>query len=145
MRDDERKTLRDLTNGVNALKEENERYHRKFDQRFDRLEGRVTVLETEGISSVALQHLKRIETRFDEHVDGESEWRQATDRRQDDFSAQLTQISNSTAQTANVLNQIQADMAARGRDAGAKAAGIITIGVSSVAGVAYALLQYFFG
>lgn len=139
------KAIRDLTNGFNEFREENRGEHRSMSSRFDKLESRVTALETEGLSSVALTALKHIDQRLDEHIKGESEWRESLEKRQDDFGGQLTQIANNTAQTSNVLSALQADMARQGRNAGAQAGAAITIGVPTVIAVVYATLQYLFG
>lgn len=139
------KALRDLTDGVNEMRSEVRTLGRDVNSRLERLEGRVSYLESDGVPMVALEHLKRIEARVNEEHSLREKYEEKIDSRQDALSMQLTEISTNSARTSNLLSEIRADLAKEGRVAGGKAGAAVTIVGALAAGVAYGVMQFIGG
>lgn len=130
--------LRDVVDGMNTFKAE-------FSTELKKIDRRISTLEAEGIPEFALQQLKRIDSRIEEHIKDE---KSRLDKVDDQFRGQaqlISQIANNTTITSNVLSQMQADMVKAGRDAGAKSGLAVSAVAPVVAGVVYAFLQFFNG
>jgi hypothetical protein len=132
------KALRDLTDGVNEFRTE-------FRTELLRLDNRVTRLESEGLPQIALERLKRIDQRLDDHVKSEDKWRITIDDRLDKQVQEMARMANTTASTSNILSQLQSEMIREGRQAGLKSGAIAGTLMPIVAGLVYGALQFIGG